>query len=39
MTERQRTALAAMLSTKMAPSLVERTPESRPMAGLSLTPV
>jgi hypothetical protein len=38
MTERQRAALAAMLSAKMGPPHAERPQESRPM-GLSLNPV
>jgi hypothetical protein len=38
MTERQRAALAAMLSAKMGAPRVERQQESRPM-GLSLSPV
>jgi hypothetical protein len=38
MTERQRTALAAMLSAKVSQSHTERSPESRPME-LSLSPV
>jgi hypothetical protein len=38
MTERQRAALAAMLSAKMGPPHAERPQESRPM-GLSLSPV
>ena len=38
MPERQRAALAAMLSAKMGPPRAERQQESRPM-GLSLSPV
>lgn len=38
MTERQRTALAAMLSAKVGPGLSERVDETRPV-GLTLSPV